>query len=528
GREVSLPLLLHVTGLDAEGMAKPVENLLASQLMSRGLLEGEEAIQFRHALIRDGAYQSMLSSRRREIHHNVATVLEQEFKNLVESQPELLARHFAEAAKPDAAVAYWRRAGDRATRLVANREAVGHYRNALGQLDGLPASEERTKEEIRILLALGVPLIGATGYTSDDVRDNYARARDLSLQSGDDDVVFTAIRGLWNCTYDRGDLDVALDLAQSLVDLAATDSKSTKALLARRALGSTHMIRGALAAAITDFEACISIGKSIPMSAALREHGEAPQIIARQYKGWTQCIMGNLDTGLDLSQTAVEQARELGHPMTLDFALNTLACARLLRREYAHCRDIGLEMKALSDEHGFIFWKAGGNVLLGCAVAHLGDGERGLAMAVQAIRDWRALGAVLHLPTWWSLLADAALNAGALEEHSAAISDGIRTSQANHDLFVLSELQRLDAHLALHRGDGSAAVAGLEAAIATARQLGARLFELRACTDLARLLMQEDKTSEAKHLLAPVYAAFNEGLECADLKEARKLLDRLG
>ena len=228
GREVNLPLLTRTTGLGDAEIAEATESLFQSQLMLKGGYSGDNNIVFRHALIRDAAYQSLLMSRRREIHANVARAMETHFPDVVETQPELVARHDAEAGNVESAIRYWCRAGERATELVANPEAVGHFQNALGQLAQLPAGRERDRRELDILLALGLALIGATGYASDEVRDSYTKAYRLSETCDDDERLFVSARGLWNCVFDRAELEQSLELANELVQLAARDRGPTR------------------------------------------------------------------------------------------------------------------------------------------------------------------------------------------------------------------------------------------------------------------------------------------------------------
>lgn len=519
GREVGLSLLTKVTGCSDSDNAGAVGDLIQSQLMVRGGSSGDDQIVFRHALIRDAAYQSLLTRRRRDIHRKIARTLESDFPNAVESEPELLATHFAEAGDTELAIAYWRRAGERASLLLANNEAIDHYRNALAQLYRLPEGLERDRTEAEIMLAMGVPLIAATGYASTAVRDNYTRARALSENVNDLDCLFTSTRGLWNCVFDRADLDDALDLAQNLTRFSERDSNPDKVALAQRALGSTRMNRGELHDAMIAFDACIATSGQNPTAFPIREYGEAPMVIAHQYKGWVCALMGRLDQGAELGLKAVDQARQLNYPLTLAFSLHTLAVIHLMRREYELCRSAGEEVLDLSNEHDFVFWSAGSRVLIGSALAHLGRIGEGLDMASQAISDWRATGADLHVPTWVSYLADAAVLADDHESAAPTVADAIDLAREKRDLIALAELLRLNGRIAARRGD-PAAEGLLESAIETASAQGALLYELRAAADLAHLR----GSNGALDALTRTYAKFDEGLSLQDLQDAKSLI----
>jgi len=526
GREVPLTLLIRVSGKDEADIDAALKDLFQSQLMLTRGSSGEGKVVFRHALIRDTAYQSLLSNRRRDIHRRIAKALEADFAQTVELQPELVARHYAEAGEPDRSIRYWRRAGERATDLVANREAVGHYENALAQLALTAPGAERDRAELQFILAKGIPLIAATGYASDEVRSNYAQACELSKADtvGDANSRFTSTRGLWNCVYDRAELDDALRLAESLVH-SCTDSDPAKMALAQRALGSVQLNRAAFDDAVIAFDRCTATATDSPLAVAIREHGEAPQIVALQYKGWARCVQGRMDEARALLQQAVGHAREIGHPLTLAFSLQILAVVSLLCREHDPCRDAATENLEICKEHGFVFWMAGGSVILGCALAHLERSGDGIALATRGQHDWQLTGANLHIPSWSAFIADAALYVGDLDIAGANADGGISLAQANHDLIALAELQRLQGAVAVCRGDPYAGQAHLEIAIDTAAQQGAHLFELRAATDLARLLAEQGRHDKARKVLEPVLAGITEGLDTRDVKDARNLLE---
>jgi class 3 adenylate cyclase/tetratricopeptide (TPR) repeat protein len=525
GREVPLALLIHVTSGVEANIAMALEDLFQSQLILKRGSSDEGRIVFRHALIRDAAYQSLLSSRRHDIHRRIAEALEAAFPQTVEFQPELVARHYAEAGEPGLAIPYWRRAGGRAADMVASREAVDHYENALMQLDLTAAGAERDRIELQFVLAKGVQLIAATGYASDEVRRNYDHARELSEAMNDADSLFTSTRGLWNCAYDRAELDHALQLADGLVR-SCTGSGPVKVALAQRALGSVQLNRAAFDDAIVAFDRCIATTTDSALAVAVRDHGEAPQIIALQYKGWAKCIQGHLDEARALSQRSIEQARKIDHPLSLAFALQVRSIVHLLCREYELCRESAIENQAIAKEHDFVFYTAGSKVILGCALAHLERSGNGLDMASQGLHDWQLTGAALHVPSWAAFIADAALCIGDDKSAWAVADSGVTTAEANHDLIALAELQRLQGAIVICRGDTDAGHTHLKVALATAAQQGAHLFGLRAAVDLARLLGDQGEKDRVGEILAPILDGFTEGLDTVDVKDARTLLDR--
>ncbi len=522
GREVPLPLLATVVGEDPARITKSIEDLSRSQLVLRAVTSGEPRLIFRHALIRDAAYQSLLISRRRDIHRRIATTILEAFPQLAEGQPELVARHFAEAGEALSAAGYWRRAGERATELMASYEAVDHFRNALAQLERTAPGPARDANELQILLEMGVPLIAATGYASDEVRQAYNRARELSQIANDADGLFTSTRGLWNCVYDRAELDDALDLATTLVRLAG--SRPDRQALAQRALGSTYMNRGAFDDAVAAFDLCLAKHEDTAQTAQIGDHVEAPYIIALQYKGFVRCLQGRPGEGLALVGQAVEHARKLRHALALAFALHMQSTSCLLVREFGPSREAATETLALAKEHGLVFWIAGSKITLGCASVHLDPSSPGLDISREGLREWLATAAKLHIPTWSSFIADAALSAGDLDTAGSAVTGAVRIAESNHDVIALADLQRLQGETAVRRGDPAGGKIYLEAAIATARQQGAHLFGLRAATSLVRILLDDGEKEEARRVLEPMVARFADDESFPDLIDARRTL----
>jgi tetratricopeptide (TPR) repeat protein len=480
-------------------------------------------VQFRHALIRDAAYQSLLVSRRRELHRRVAEALAEAFPDTAQSQPELIARHYADAGDPDSAVAYWCRAGARAVELVANREAVTHYDNALAQLALTPPGRERDQRELRITLALGLPLIAATGYASQRVREAYSRARALSEELDDASSLFTATRGLWNCVFDRAELDAALELAQNLVRLApATDR--VRQSLSLRALGSSYMNRGALDDSVAAFDGCLAIPEGELSASSIGDYGEAPHSISLQYKGYIRCVQGRPAEGLDLVGQAVARTRALRHPLSLAFALFMQSLAQLAVRDYPAARATAEDTLRTAREHFLVFWTAGGKIALGCATAHLEGAETGLALAREGLEDWRATGARLGIPIFLSLIADAALAVGRPDLARATVAEALDVAAATGEYLSLADLQRLDGEVARRAGDAAMARRHFEAALETAERQGALLFALGGALGLARLFADDGRQEAARDALRAIVARFGPDTRLADLEAAQTLL----
>jgi predicted ATPase len=527
GREFAYPLLAAVSPLPEPELRAALDRLAAAELVFARGEPPEADYTFKHALVRDAAYESLLKAQRQRLHARVARVLEERFPETVAAEPELLARHAEAAGEVARAVDLWAEAGRAAARRYANAEAARHLDAGLRLVRFLPEGEERDRRELGLHLAAGPPLTAIRGYPSPEVEATYDRARELAERLADEAALFAALRGLWNCVYDRGELERGLGLAERLVAVARHRGDAEELVLAWRALGSVRLGRGELDRAIEAFGRGLEAGAALPADACLRAHGEAPGIICTQYAGWAHTLAGRPDTGLALVRRGLGEARRLGHPLGLAFAVTILGTVHALRREPEACGAAAAEQLTLSREHGFAFWSAGGQMFQGWARARAGDPAGGAELLRRGLSDWRATGAGLHVPFWSTFLADALLDAARHAEAGAVLETALGLAVAHRELYAAAELHRLRGRLALAEGRRDDAAAAFSLALDVAREGGGRLMELRAGTDLARLWADEGGRREARDLLVPICGRFTEGSDLPDLRDARGLLDGL-
>ena len=512
--------------LDAGRLTAALAQLEHAGLLFRRGAPPDAVYTFKHALVQDTAYATFLKSRRQQLHRRIAETIRDRLPERAEVEPEIVAHHLAQAGLLEPAAQWYGNAGRRAKSRLANIEAVRSFSNGLALIEKLPASESRDRQELSFRLALGLPLLATRGYTSVEVERNYEAARRLSEKLGDREALFASTRGLWNCIYDRAELVRSVELAQQLLDLAKSDPE--RQALALRAMGSTRMNRGEFLLCEEAFDKCIVHSADLPLSAGIEAHGEAPLIVSRQYKGFSLCIRGYPDRGLDSVRLAVAQARSVKHPICLAFALEILCNIFLLRRDYRACEGHADELRDLATEHDFVFWTAGGEILRGAALANLGRGDEGVALAARGIANWMKTDATLHVPTYCSNLADAALVAGDVAQAERALETGIRLARETGEAFALAELQRLNGRVLLQQGRTKEARQSFMSAMATAERQGAGLYRLRAARDAAEVLIREGDRRAAVELLAPVVLDYAEHREGLDLSEAAALLDDKG
>jgi class 3 adenylate cyclase/predicted ATPase len=527
GREFAYPLLAAVSSLPELELRAALDRLAAAELVFARGEPPEAAYTFKHALVRDAAYESLLRADRQQLHARIARVLEERFPATAASEPELLARHVEAAGEVARAVELWAAAGRAATRRYANAEAIEHLEAALRLLRSLPATAERDRRELDLRLAAGMLLIAVRGHAAPEVEAAYGRAQVLAERLADGAALFAALRGSWNYVHDRGELDRAIVLAERLVAVAGARGDAEERALAWRALGSTHLVRGELEDALEAFGRGLEICAGLPADACLRAHGEAPGIICAQFAGRAHALAGRPDTGLALVRRGVDEARRLGHPVSLGFALAIMGLIHTVRREPDACGTAGTELLALSGEHGFGFYASCGEILLGWARTQTGDLAGGIELLGRGLSGWRANGTLVHVPTWLGLLADALLEAGRVGEAAAVLEDALALALPHHQLYAVADLHRLCGRVALAQARRDEAAATFALALHAARESGARLLELRAAADLARLWADEGKRQKARDLLAPICAWFTEGFGTADLKEAGALLEEL-
>ncbi len=524
GREFSYRLLEAVSPLKGPDLQDALGQLMAAELVYGRGAPPEATYVFKHALVQDTAYGTLLKSRRQQLHQRIAEVVRDRFPERADAEPGVIAHHFTQAGLNETAMEWWGRAGRRAMSRFANFEAEQSFANALALTAKMPKSKALEREELSLRLALGPALLATRGYASAHVERNAEAANRLAESLGDQEALFASTRGLWNCVYDRADLDRALVLAERLLELAKEEASLEKQALALRALGSTRLSRAEFTLSEEAFDNVIVVSDGFPLGSCFARHGEEPKIVGTQYKGFVQCIRGYADRGLAAARSAVTLALNINHPLSVAFASNILADVLLLRRDFQACQDFAKQQIEHCIEHGFAFWLASQQIVHGAALANLRDGGDGAVEAEKGIANWIRTGALLHVPTWSSFLVDAALVSGNIAMAEEKLSTGLEMATRNGDVFALAELQRLRGCLRLLQNRRNDAKIAFAEAVMTARRQGARLYLLRAARDSARLLAEDGDQAGARQLLQPIVDDFPEHRNGLDFQEAAEVL----
>jgi TOMM system kinase/cyclase fusion protein len=537
GREFAYELLQAVSPWDEDTVQRGLHQLVEAEFLYQRGLPPQATYAFKHALIQEAAYQSLLRSTRQRHHQHIAQVLEIRFPETAETQPELLAHHYTQAGLTEQAVHYWQRAGQRALERSANLEAVAHLTTGLEVLATLPDTPERTQQELAMQTTLGPALVAIKGFAAPEVLHAYARARELCQQAGESPQLFQVLRGLWYFYLIRVELRTARELGEHLLTLAQQVGDPVLRVEAHYALGLTLNYLGEFAAAHTHLAQGMALYDPQQHRAHAVRYGQDPGVACRAYGAATLWWLGYPDQALQQSHEAVTQARELAHPFSLGFALFLTAWVPQFRREWPLTHERAEAAIALAAEHGFAVFGAGGMIFRGWALAQRhsesaagqGPGEEGIAQLQQGLAAWRATGAEALRPYYLALLAEALERDGQVEEGLQLLAEALAVANDTGECRWNAELHRLRGEFLLARPAAQHAEAEtcFRQALAIARRQQAKSWELRAALSLSRLWQQQGKRAEAQQLLAEIYGWFSEGFDTADLQEAKALLDEL-
>jgi class 3 adenylate cyclase/predicted ATPase len=529
GRTFSYEVLRAVTSLDEASLQQALARLVDAELLYQRGVPPQATYLFKHALIQDAAYQSLLKSTRQQCHQQIAQALERRFPASVETQPELIAQHYTAAGCTEQAVVYWQRAGQHASDRSANLEAISHFTTGIELLKTLSETPERTQQSITLHIALGAALQMAKGHAAPEVEQAYTRAYALCQQVGETPQLIPILFGLWRFYISRPQLHTARKLGETLLRLAQRAHDPALAVVAHYALGLTWLCLGALPAARQHLEEGLSHYTPDQRRAPVFRTGQDPGVACRAYAATTLWLLGYPEQALARLYDALALAQELSHSFSIAFARWWTAIVFQLRRDMPAVYEQAEAAVALSTEQGFTLWVTAGMSLRGWALAMRGQGEDGMAQVRQGIAAQQATGAALIVPYFCTLLADVADHLGCTEDALQALAEAHALMDQHEECWWEAEIYRLRGVLLLRQTmpPQAEAEACFQQALDVARRQEAKSLELRAAMSLARLWQQQGKRTEAYDLLAPIYGWFTEGFDTADLQEARALLDEL-
>jgi class 3 adenylate cyclase/tetratricopeptide (TPR) repeat protein len=523
GREFSYDLLSLALQIDEEDLQLTLSRLEDADIIYRVGISPFARFAFKHALLRDAIYNSLLRSNRRQMHADIAAILQDHFHELAENQPELLAYHYSAAGNNELAVHYWYRSGQRALAHSANVEAIAHFRKALEALSALPDTPERTRQEIDVQLALGIPLIAVQGYAAEETREAFERARTLCLRWDSPAEYLQALYGLWGHSWMRGKNDEALRMANEFLSRSQTAADNVPLMMAHRVMGSTLLSIGQFRSSRQHFEESIALSKVTGTRLLYNRYMVEPQAASLLLLSWDLWFLGYPDQSLSRVSEALALAQELSQPYTVAFAHYMTSVVHLLRGEPERALASAEKSLDVSHEHRFSLYVLLSSISRGRALGGLGQLEKARTEIKAGLEEMRSKGVGYMRPMMESWLADVCARSGEnetalwiVEQILADIGDATGRSW-EAELYR----QRAQILLALDPRRAAEAESYLAQAIDVARQQGAKAFELRAAISLAALWRSQGRNEEARHLVGPIYGWFNEGADTEDLKRAR-------
>jgi predicted ATPase len=530
GRQFSYDLLQAVSQFDEATLQRELGRLVEAEIVYQRGMPPQSTYMFKHALIQDAAYTSLLKSTRQQYHQRIAQGLEARFPATAETQPELLAQHYTAAGCIEQAVVYWQRAGQRAVARSAYVEAIEHSTAGLKVLAALPDTPERTQQELNLQTALGRALMVTKGFGAPEVEHVFARARVLCQQVGETPELFSVLRWLWQFYNVQQQFHTAREIGDTLLRLAQRDHNPALTVIAHNSLGFTWFCLGALPAARQHLEAGIARYTPEQRRALVFRMGQDGGVTScLLHAAQTLWLLGYPEQALGHLHEALALAHAQSHPIILAQAQAMAAFVLQLRRDVPAVHEQAVAAAALSTEQGFLQWAAMGMILHGWALAMQGQGEAGLAQVRQGSVTYRATGSTMFVPLWCTMLAEVCDHLGHTEDGLQALAEAHALVEQHEERFWEAEIHRLRGVLLLRqpRTPQAEGETWLQQALDVARLQEAKSLELRAATSLARLWQQQGKRQEAHDLLAPIYNWFTEGFDTLDLMDAKALLEAL-
>lgn len=534
GRQFDYALLKAVWEQDEHLLQRGLSRLVEAELLYQQGRLPQASYTFKHALIQDTAYQSLLKRARQQYHRRAAQVLIERFPEIADLQPEVPARHYTEAGLIERALLYWQRAGQLAVERQANVEAIHRFTQGLNLLQHLPDMSERVQQELALQLAIGPPLIMVKGHSAREVESTYTRAYELCQQLGDHSQRFWALTGLWRLYLTRGQLKRSHDIGEQCLMLAQHLQDATLLLEAHTMLGSSLLFLGEWSASHRHFEQGTTLYDARQSQIQTFASSLNSGVVCLSRSSWTLWMLGYPDQAFKRAHEALALAESLSHTNSRCLALHYLAVLHQCRRELQSVQIRAEAVMELCREQSFIQWLAGAMCMRGWALAEQGMIQEGTIQLRDGMMSWQSIGTCLAQTHMLLRLAEAYKQGGEIEAGLHTLTAALTAVEATSEHYYESELYRLKGELLTLQSFGERACsARLRAeaescflrALEIARYQGAKSLELRAATSLCRLWVQQrDKRTVSRDMLGSIYDWFTEGFDTPDLQEAKALL----
>jgi len=526
GREFSYELLSKITDRPGEVLREELNRLVESGLLLRSRAADVSIYGFKHALVRDTAYSSLLKKEQKDLHARIARVLVDEFSEKAGAQPELLAHHFEAAGDADNAVRYLIDAAELSARRSGFVEAITHLERGLNLLGAMPKSRSRMQQELLLYIALGDINVEFRGFSSAKCGDAYTKALELCRALGDAPEIFAVLSRLGSFYVTRAEFPECRAVGEDCLARAAGQASKSPFVMGHRMLGGMSFLTGEFTAAKRHLEEALALYETTESS----DRGKRIIDVQDQrssvlcYLALTLSIMGYPESGLRAAEDSLRHSRALGDPHTVNFSLCFLAAVLYIQSDWQRSLERATESLELARDQRFATWIGISQIIRGASLTQNGNCAEGLSEMQAGMNAHREMAARAYQPFGVSLLVNGLIVAGRLDAALDALSQALSISEATGERFFLVELFRLKAKVLGQRGDVAAAKDWLRRSIDLARQQEAKLFELRSATDLCELVDAPLRDATMRATLAPVYEWFEEGIGAFDVQRAKALL----
>jgi class 3 adenylate cyclase/predicted ATPase len=534
GREFSHALLAAVVHKPEAELNSALNRLIETGLLFR---QGMPATYlFKHALVQDAAYGTLLREPRRALHARIAETLESLFAEIAENQPELLAHHFTEAGLIEKAAVMWGKAGQRSLARSALIEGVAQLGRALDQIAALPATPTLRREQIELQVALITPLVHVKGYAAPETKAASERALLLIDQAealgerlDDPLTLFSALYGICVANLAAFNGSVVRELAVQFLALAEKQKATAPVMIGHRLMGSSLLCTGKIIEGRAHYNHALALYAPAEHRQLATRFGQDVAVATLAFRSLASWMLGYPMAALADTEQAIGNAREIGQAATLMYALAVASFAPALCGRYATAKALLDELLPLAEDKGTSWWKAFGMMERGLLLALTGKGSDAASLIASGITSFRSIGSTYWLPTYLPHLAMAYAELGQFDDAWCCLSEAMTAVETTGERWFEAEVHRMAGEIALKSPQANAAKvqAHFERALTVAREQQAKSWELRAAMSIARLWREQGKRVEARELLAPVYGWFSEGFDTLDLKEAKALLDEL-
>ena len=527
GREFSYGVMLAVSPLDEVNLQNGLDQLVDVELLYVQGRRPKAKYIFKHALVQDAAYHSLLRRSRQQYHRQLAEALEAGFAEVVKTHPELLAHHYTEAGLAESAIGYWQLAGEQAVKRSANVESIAHCSRGLDCVKTLPRSPSLERLELALQITIGVPLIATKGYGSPEAAAHYHRARELCEQLNETHQLLPVIYGQWLDSAAHGDYRTARGFGEELLHYAEQQEEMGPVVVGHRTIAWTDLLSGELNSSQSHTDQGLSLYDEEQQRALAFQYAHDSKVALLGCRACLEWLRGYPDRAIETSRDAIAHARHLDHAPSLAYALcYSGAMLAAFRREPLAVATTAQELIELSENQVFPSRYTIGTVFLGWSLAQGGSAEKGIELMQGALADLDQVNLNYALTFYVALLVDATLANGLVQEASRTLDKAFDLVERTGERWWEAELHRLRGQcLVKTTGRTHEAEVCYQNALRIAREQGARSLELRTATSLSQLWRDQNKKQDARDLLAPVYDWFTEGFDTPDLKDARVLLE---